>query len=102
MYVGVFVALGGIGSAFSVSALQAPLLVLPPVALLLLYLRGLYRSRLRALLLDGVVPVVSAVSVGAVAVAIVGVAANGKMPTRAIGSSPGCSCCSALASVASR
>jgi exopolysaccharide biosynthesis polyprenyl glycosylphosphotransferase len=82
MYVGVLVALGGIGSAFSVSALQAPLLVLPPVALLLLYLRGLYRSRLRALLLDGVVPVVSAVSVGAVAVAIVGVAANGKMPSQ--------------------
>jgi exopolysaccharide biosynthesis polyprenyl glycosylphosphotransferase len=35
---------------------------------------------LRALLLDGVVPVVSAVSVGAVAVAMVGVAANGTMP----------------------
>jgi exopolysaccharide biosynthesis polyprenyl glycosylphosphotransferase len=82
MYGGVIVALGGVGSTFSVSALQAPLLVLPPVALLLLYLRGLYRSRLRALLLDGVVPVVSAVSVGAVAVAIVGVAANGKMPSQ--------------------
>src|SRR6202167_3209919 len=82
MYVGVFAALGGIGSTFSVSAVRAPLLVLPPVALLLLYLRGLYRSRLRALLLDGVVPVVSAVSVGAVAVAIVGMAANGKMPSQ--------------------
>ena len=32
--------------------------------MLLLYLRGLYRTRLRALVLDGVVPVVSAVSVG--------------------------------------
>ena len=74
MYVGVFVALGGVGATFSVSAVRAPLLVLPPVALLLLYLRGLYRSRLRALLLDGVVPVISAVSVGAVAVAMVGVA----------------------------
>ncbi len=82
MYVGVFAALGGIGSTFSVSAVRAPLLVLPPVALLLLYLRGLYRSRLRALLLDGVVPVVSAVSVGAVAVAMVGVAANGTMPNQ--------------------
>jgi exopolysaccharide biosynthesis polyprenyl glycosylphosphotransferase len=82
MYVGVFAALGGIGSTFSVSAVRAPLLVLPPVALLLLYLRGLYRSRLRALLLDGVVPVVSAVSVGAVAVAMVGVAANGTMPSQ--------------------
>ncbi len=82
MYVGVFAALGGIGSTFSVSAVRAPLLVLPPVALLLLYLRGLYRSRLRALLLDGVVPVVSAVSVGAVAVAMVGVAVNGTMPSQ--------------------
>src|ERR1700721_240237 len=82
MYAGVFVALGGVGSPFSVPAVRAPLLVLPPVALLLLYLRGLYPSRLRALLLDGVVPVVSAVSVGAVAVAMVGVLLNGAMPSQ--------------------
>ncbi len=37
---------------------------------------------MRALLLDGVVPVVSAVSVGAVAVAMVGVAVNGTMPSQ--------------------
>ena len=30
---------------------------LPPLVMLLLYLRGLYRTRLRALLLDGVAPV---------------------------------------------
>ncbi len=82
MYVGVVVALGGLGSTFGVSSLQAPLLVLPPVALLLLYLRGLYRSRLRALLLDGVVPVISAVSVGAVAVAMLGSVLNGAMPNQ--------------------
>ena len=82
MYFGVVVALGGLGSAFGVSSLQAPLLALPPVALLLLYLRGLYRSRLRALLLDGVVPVISAVSVGAVAVAMLGALLNGSMPSQ--------------------
>jgi exopolysaccharide biosynthesis polyprenyl glycosylphosphotransferase len=82
MYLGVIVALGGFGATFGVSAASAPLLVLPPVALLLLYLRGLYRSRLRALLLDGVVPVISAVSVGAVAVAMVGVLLNGSMPAQ--------------------
>jgi exopolysaccharide biosynthesis polyprenyl glycosylphosphotransferase len=80
MYAGVIVALGGIGATLNVSAVRAPLLVLPPIASLLLYLRGLYRTRLRALLLDGVVPVISAVSVGAVAVAMVGVLVNGEMP----------------------
>ena len=82
MYLGVVVALGGLDSTFDVTALQAPLLILPPVALLLLYLRGLYRSRLRALLLDGVVPVISAVSVGAVAVAMLGALVNGSMPNQ--------------------
>jgi exopolysaccharide biosynthesis polyprenyl glycosylphosphotransferase len=82
MYVGVIVALGGVPSSLEVSALEAPLLVLPPIALLLLYLRGLYRTRLRALLLDGVVPVISAVSVGAVAVAMVGILVNGAMPNQ--------------------
>ncbi len=40
-------------------SISAPLLLLPPLVMLLLYLRGLYRTRLRALVLDGVVPVVS-------------------------------------------
>jgi exopolysaccharide biosynthesis polyprenyl glycosylphosphotransferase len=44
---------------------------------LLLYLRGLYRTRLRALILDGLLPVISAVSVAAMAVAIIGVFVNG-------------------------
>jgi exopolysaccharide biosynthesis polyprenyl glycosylphosphotransferase len=82
MYIGVVVALGGLDYTFDVSAVRAPLLVLPPIALLLLYLRGLYRSRLRALLLDGVVPVISAVSVGAVAVAMLGALVNGSMPAQ--------------------
>jgi exopolysaccharide biosynthesis polyprenyl glycosylphosphotransferase len=80
MYLGVVVALGGVSATFTVSAVNAPLLVLPPIALFLLYLRGLYRTRLHALILDGVVPVISAVSVGAMAVATVGVLTNGRMP----------------------
>jgi exopolysaccharide biosynthesis polyprenyl glycosylphosphotransferase len=80
MYLGVILALGGFGAAFGVSAGSAPLLVLPPLALLLLYVRGLYRTRLRALILDAVIPVVSAVSVAAMAVAMLGMFANGWVP----------------------
>jgi exopolysaccharide biosynthesis polyprenyl glycosylphosphotransferase len=82
MYVGVVLALGGVGAAFGTSALRAPLLALPPIALALLYLRGLYRTRLRAMILDGVVPVISAVSVAAMAVAMIGIFVNGEMPTQ--------------------
>jgi exopolysaccharide biosynthesis polyprenyl glycosylphosphotransferase len=82
MYVGVVVALGGMSATLEVPAVSAPLLVLPPIALALLYLRGLYRTRLRALILDWVVPVISAVSVGAMAVAMVGMLANGEVPNQ--------------------
>jgi exopolysaccharide biosynthesis polyprenyl glycosylphosphotransferase len=82
MYLGVAIALGGVGASFEASSLQLPLLALPPIALALLYLRGLYRSRLRALILDGVVPVISAVSVGAMSVATIGILANGRMPSQ--------------------
>jgi exopolysaccharide biosynthesis polyprenyl glycosylphosphotransferase len=82
MYVGVVVALGGLGSTFSVSALGAPLLALPPIALLLLYLRGLYRTRLRSMILDAVVPVISAVSVAAMAVAMLGMFWSGEVPAQ--------------------
>src|SRR5450759_2862378 len=60
--------------------LRVPLLLLPPLVMLLFYLRGLYRNRLRALVLDGVVPVVSAVSIGAMAVSMVGLYVNGHAP----------------------
>jgi exopolysaccharide biosynthesis polyprenyl glycosylphosphotransferase len=82
MYVGVVVALGGVHATLAVPALSAPLLALPPIALALLYLRGLYRTRLRALMLDGLLPIVSAVSVGAMAVAMVGMFANGAVPSQ--------------------
>ncbi len=68
----VVLALGGLYDTVHVSSVSAPLLALPPLVLVLFYLRGLYRTRMRALILDGVVPVVSAVSVGAMAVAVIG------------------------------
>jgi exopolysaccharide biosynthesis polyprenyl glycosylphosphotransferase len=73
-------ALGGVNGTLHPSALRAPILALPFLVMLLLYLRGLYRSRLRVLILDGLVPVISAVSVAAMAVAMLGLFANGKMP----------------------
>src|SRR2546430_2018744 len=39
------------------------LALLPPTALVVLFARGMYRPRLRAMILDGVVPVVGAISV---------------------------------------
>jgi exopolysaccharide biosynthesis polyprenyl glycosylphosphotransferase len=50
--------------------------------MLLLYVRGLYRTRLRALVLDGVAPVVSAVSVAAMTVAMLGLFVNGHVPAQ--------------------
>ncbi len=78
----VVLALGGLHPALHLSAVRAPLLALPPLTMLLLYLRGLYRTRLRALILDGLAPVVSAVSVAAMAVAMIGLFANGQVPTQ--------------------
>jgi exopolysaccharide biosynthesis polyprenyl glycosylphosphotransferase len=76
----VVLALGGIAAAGRVSATSAPLLALPALTMLVLYLRGLYRTRLRALILDGLAPAVSAVSVAAMAVAATGLLANGQIP----------------------
>jgi len=78
----VVLALGGVHDTLHVSALSAPLLLLPPLVMLLLYLRGLYRTRLRALVLDGVAPVVSAVSVAAMTVATLGLLLNGRVPSQ--------------------
>jgi exopolysaccharide biosynthesis polyprenyl glycosylphosphotransferase len=76
----VVLALGGVSASTNVSAVQAPLLALPVLVMLLLYSRGLYRTRLRALVLDGVVPVISAVSIAAMAVATIGLLVNGQAP----------------------
>ena len=78
--VAVVLALGGVHATLHPGALRAPILALPFLVMLLLYVRGLYRARLRALILDGLVPVISAVSVAAMAVAMLGLFANGRMP----------------------
>jgi exopolysaccharide biosynthesis polyprenyl glycosylphosphotransferase len=74
------VALGGVHATLNVSVVLAPLLALPLLIMFLLYLRGLYRSRLRALVLDSLVPVVSAVSLAAMAVVILGLLVNSSAP----------------------
>ena len=79
-FLATLVALGGVGAVTNVSAVRAPLFALPLFVVLLLYLRGLYRSRLRALVLDSLVPVVTAVSLASMAVVILGLLANGTAP----------------------
>ncbi|HWX75638.1 MAG TPA: exopolysaccharide biosynthesis polyprenyl glycosylphosphotransferase [Solirubrobacteraceae bacterium] len=76
----VTIALGGISGVLHPDATAAPLLATPPLVMILFYLRGLYRTRLRALVLDGLVPVLSGISVAAMAVAMIGIYANGKIP----------------------
>ncbi len=75
-------AIGGLHDVLYVASVRAPLLLLPPLVMVLLYLRGLYRTRLRALVLDGVAPVVSAVSVAAMTVAMLGLFVNGRVPSQ--------------------
>jgi exopolysaccharide biosynthesis polyprenyl glycosylphosphotransferase len=74
-------ALGGVGQVFSASADRAPLVALPLVAMLLLYLRGLYRTHLRALVLDNLLPIVSSVSVATMGLVTVGLLVNGQAPS---------------------
>jgi exopolysaccharide biosynthesis polyprenyl glycosylphosphotransferase len=78
----VVIALGGVSDTLHISAVRAPLLALPALAMLLFFLRGLYNTRLRALVLDGIVPVLSGVSVAAMAVATLGVVLNGQLPNQ--------------------
>ncbi len=78
----VVLALGGVRATVHAPAVRVPLLLLPPLVMGLLYLRGLYRTRLRALVLDGVAPVISAVSVAAMTVAMLGLFLNGRVPTQ--------------------
>jgi exopolysaccharide biosynthesis polyprenyl glycosylphosphotransferase len=71
-----------IGGFVHVGTLDAPLLALPPLVVVLFYLRGLYRTRLRTMILDGIVPVISGVSVAAMTVAMVGLFVNGQLPSQ--------------------
>ncbi len=79
------IAQGGVAEVEHTSALRAPILALPLVVMLLFYLRGIYRTRLRAMVLDGVVPVISAVSIGAMSVATLGLFVNGEAPPQFAG-----------------
>ncbi len=80
--VAVVAALGGVEATLDVSSVRAPLLALPLLVMALFYLRGLYRTRLRSLVLDGMVPVLSGVSVAAMAVATLGILVNGQLPNQ--------------------
>lgn len=76
----VVTALGGVSGVLHVSARRAPLLALPALVVALFYLRGLYRARIRTLVLDGLLPALGAVSVAAMAVAVLGELLNGGIP----------------------
>jgi exopolysaccharide biosynthesis polyprenyl glycosylphosphotransferase len=80
----IVIAQGGFHAAIYPDTAREPLALLPVFVLLLFYLRGLYRTRLRALVLDGVVPVISAVSIGAMAVAVFGQFVNGHAPSQSV------------------
>src|SRR6476646_10510157 len=82
LWIAVVISLGGIDATLHVSEVSAPLLALPPVVLSLFYLRGVHRTRLRTLVLDGIIPVVSGVSVGAMAVAVLGMYLNKQVPSQ--------------------
>ena len=59
------VALGGISPILHINSERAPLLVMPVLVCFLFYVRGLYRTKMRVQILDGIVPVLSGVSVAA-------------------------------------
>lgn len=82
LYVAILIALGSVRAMLHAPSVRAPLLALPPLAILFLYLRGLYRTRLRALVLDGLVPIVSAVSFATMAAVTLGLFANGQAPSQ--------------------
>jgi exopolysaccharide biosynthesis polyprenyl glycosylphosphotransferase len=78
--VAVLIAVGGAGAALHLDSMRAPLLSLPFMTVLLFYLRGLYRTKLRTQILDGIVPVISGVSVAAMGVAVLGMLENHEVP----------------------
>ncbi len=80
LWVAVIAALGGMSATLHVSRVRAPLLALPVLVVALFYLRGSYRTRLRALVLDGVVGVVGGVWMAVTTVVVIGLLANGVAP----------------------
>ena len=82
VWVALIIALGGISQLVHVDRERAPLLVLPFLVVFLFYVRGLYEKKMRSQVLDGIVPVVSGVSVAAMAVAVLGLALNHNVPAQ--------------------
>ncbi len=80
--VAVAIALGGANAVLSASGTDVPLLAMPLLVMVLLFLRGLYRTRLRALILDRMVPVLGAVSIAAMLVAATGMLMNDNPPSQ--------------------
>jgi exopolysaccharide biosynthesis polyprenyl glycosylphosphotransferase len=80
LYTAVIAGMGGLQEALHPSPLAAPLLAMPLLVMLFFYMRGLYRTRLRALVLDGVGAVVASVSVATMTVSISGVYLNDHAP----------------------
>lgn len=80
VWVALIVALGGVSTIFHIDSHRAPLLVMPFLVVFLFYVRGLYRTKMRIEILDGVVPVLSGVSVAAMAVAVLGMLLNHEVP----------------------
>ncbi|HEV3284208.1 MAG TPA: exopolysaccharide biosynthesis polyprenyl glycosylphosphotransferase [Solirubrobacteraceae bacterium] len=85
LYAAVVTVMGGFSAAIHPRPLRAPLLLLPLLVGALFYVRGLYRPRLRVLVLDGVVPIVSAVSIAIIVVSMIGLYANGHAPPQWLG-----------------
>ncbi len=82
LVVAVVLAFGGVSPLLHASDVLVPLIALPPLAVLLMYMRGLYRRHLRALVLDGVVPIMSAVSMSEMGVITLGLFVNGSAPNQ--------------------
>ncbi|MEA2214463.1 MAG: hypothetical protein QOK19_24 [Solirubrobacteraceae bacterium] len=80
VWIALVIALGGVSPLVHIDSVRAPLLVLPFVVVLLFYIRGLYRTKMRTQILDGIVPVISGVSVAAMGVAVLGILFNHELP----------------------
>lgn len=77
----VVIALGGVRALVHARADTLPLLLIPPLSVLLLHLKRGYRARMRTLILDGFVPLLSAVSVATMAAVMIGMLINGQGET---------------------
>jgi exopolysaccharide biosynthesis polyprenyl glycosylphosphotransferase len=80
LWFAVTVAQGGL----SFTPATAPLLALPPLTMVMFFLHGTYRSRLRTLVLDGMARVISGVSIATMAVATLSVLVDQQVPGKTV------------------